>query len=138
MRPTTIFEKLTASILNVLIVFVCFLPIYFIFHINLFYSKIALILIFFLYQIISLIFESKRDVGMVVVGSHWKEKYGLGQHIIYSFLYTLSFSTLLFWIYFPFDLFLTNMLLLQLPTVLLKGTTFHGFLSGNMETVKND
>ena len=73
---------------------------------------------------------------MMILNIHWKEKYPLKNQLIHSVLYTASFSTLLFWVWFPLDLFLINMLLLQLPTILLTGTTFHGYLSGNMVTVK--
>lgn len=52
--------------------------------------------------------------------------------ILYTFLYSLSFSTIVIWIFYPFDLLLFNLLFIQLPTVLLTGTTLHGYLSGRM------
>jgi hypothetical protein len=73
---------------------------------------------------------------MIILGSKWKKKYPFLNQFIYIILYTLSFSTLLFYVFFPFDLFLANMFLFQLPMVLIKKTTLHGFLSGNMAGVK--
>ncbi len=74
---------------------------------------------------------------MTIVGTYWAKDYPLKNQLIWLSLYTLSFSTLLFWVFFPFDLFLINMLCLQLPMILIKKTTLHGFLSGQMVTIKN-
>jgi len=73
---------------------------------------------------------------MIILNTYWKKDYSFFNYLIFVILYTLSFSTLLFYIYFPLDLFLMNMALLQLPTVILKKTTFHGLLSGNIIGVK--
>jgi hypothetical protein len=73
---------------------------------------------------------------MIILGIKWKEEYSLKQQLIYVFLYSLSFSTIVIWIFFPFDLLLFNLLFIQLPTVLLTGTTLHGFLSGRMSGYK--
>jgi len=72
---------------------------------------------------------------MMIVKTYWKEDYPKINQIIYAVLYTASFATLFIWIWFPFDLFLFNMIFLQLPCVLLTGTTLHGYLSGGMTTV---
>ena len=69
---------------------------------------------------------------MIILGIKWKEEYPLKQQIIYVLLYTLSFSTVVIWIYFPFDLLFFNLLFIQLPTVILTGSTLHGYLSGRM------
>lgn len=61
-------------------------------------------------------------------------KYTYAQKSIYSILYTASFATLFFYIFFPLDIFLVNMLCVQLPLIRMTGTTLHGFLSGNMRT----
>jgi hypothetical protein len=73
---------------------------------------------------------------MIILNISWKEEYPLKQQIIYTFLYSLSFSTIVIWIFFPFDLLLFNLLCIQLPTVLLTGTTLHGYLSGKMSGYK--
>ncbi|HPQ79900.1 MAG TPA: hypothetical protein PLG47_05570, partial [Candidatus Dojkabacteria bacterium] len=57
------------------------------------------------------------------------------QIVIYAILYTLSYTTVVFYILFPFDLLIINLLFLQLPFVILKRTTLHGYLSGNMCTI---
>ena len=71
---------------------------------------------------------------MRIAGTVWEKPYTRFQRNIYSILYTLSFSTLFFHILFPFDLFIVNMMALQLPTIIISGTTLHGLLSGNMRS----
>jgi hypothetical protein len=73
---------------------------------------------------------------MIILKARWKGDNSYWNFLLFISLYTLSFSTLLFYIVFPFDLFLINMILLQIPTIILKKTTFHGFLSGNMIGIK--
>ncbi len=134
MRETSAFEKLATSALNVFFVLIIFLPLYFLVD-DIFTKKLILIGIFFGYNIIFLLFNQNRCLGMMIMKTKYAKKYSKSQHFICSVLYTLSFSTLLFWIFFPFDLFLFNMLLIQLPIVILKKTTLHGYLSGNITTV---
>jgi hypothetical protein len=74
---------------------------------------------------------------MMILGLHWRETYGVGRLSIYGFLYLLSLSTVLFWVFVPFDLLLANMVLVQLPCVILTRTTLHGFLSGGVTTVRS-
>jgi len=130
---TNWFEKLSVSIINVAFVVIIFIPLSFLLDIN---WRLLLILIFFTYNLFFLLFNHNRCLGTIILGFKWKKDYSFLNHLIFIILYTLSFSTLLFYIYFPFDLFLINMFLLQLPIVLIKGTTLHGFLSGNMVGVK--
>jgi hypothetical protein len=73
---------------------------------------------------------------MIILNIDWKEQYPFKQQIFYVFLYSLSFSTIVVWVFFPFDLLLFNLLCIQLPTVLLTGTTLHGHLSGRMSGYK--
>jgi ABC-type long-subunit fatty acid transport system fused permease/ATPase subunit len=73
-----------------------------------------------------------------IISETLAKKYSKPKQITYSILYTLSFSTILFSIFFPFDLLLFNILLLQLPTIIFKKTTLQGYLSGNITTVKNN
>ena len=105
MRPTNVFEKLGASILNAAIVLLISLPFYFLWGFGIGW-KCSVIAIFFMVEFAFFIFGHDRDIGMRAVGSKWKGRYSLGRHFIYNIFYTLSFSTLFFWIWFPFDLFL--------------------------------
>ena len=136
MRETNFIEKFLASVLNVLIVGIFFFPVIF-FDVDLISKKIVFISLFLLYNLLVLIFNKNRCFGMIILKTQWKEKYPFANQIIYILLYTLSFSTLLFWVYFPLDLFLLNMLVFQLPVVIVKKTTLHGYISGNMITVKS-
>ena len=134
MQDTSIIEKLVPSIINVAIVLLISSPIL-ILKSSVLEKKLIIIGLFFLYGLIFIFFNNGRDLGMILFKTYWKEHYPLIQMLIYNFLYTLSFSTLFFWKFFPFDIFLFNMLVLQLPIILLTGTTLHGFLSGGMTTV---
>ena len=67
---------------------------------------------------------------MRIINAEWEDEYSLKRKLLYSFLYTLSFSTFLIWIWFPFDLLILNLLLLQLPFVLITGRTVHGYFAG--------
>ncbi len=69
-----------------------------------------------------------RCVGMYWAGLRWQ--HGVSSPLLYAALYTAGFATLLFWVVFPFDLLLINLLCLQLPCYLLTGTTAHAWLSG--------
>ncbi|KKU15575.1 hypothetical protein A3I34_02570 [Candidatus Jorgensenbacteria bacterium RIFCSPLOWO2_02_FULL_45_12] len=135
MRETNIVEKFLASVINVAVVGIVFFP--FIFSdVSSLIKKLILIVIFLLYNLLVLIFNKNRCIGMVCLRTRWKENYPFVNQAIYILLYTLSFSTLLFHVYFLFDLFLLNMIFLQLPMVVLKKNTLHGYLSGKMITVK--
>jgi hypothetical protein len=133
MTETNWFDKLFASIINVAFVVTFLVPLNYLLNIN---WKILLIGIFFLYNLYFLIFNKNRCLGMVLLGFRWKRDYKLYNHLIFIVLYTLSFSTLLFHIFFPFDIFLINMFLFQLPMVLKHKTTLHGYLSGKMVGMK--
>jgi len=132
-RVTYWYEKLLASVINVTFVVIIFIPLFFL---TKFDWKFLLISIFFIYNLFFLIFNKNRALGMIILKTYWKKNYPFINCFIFIILYTLSFSTLLFYIYFPLDLFWANMLFLQLPTIILKKTTFHGWLSGNMIGVK--
>lgn len=134
MQTTNLGYKILPSLVNVGMTFIVALPFYFIFS-DKFWWKILWILIFFIYN---LLFETifDRCPGMMLIGSHYDKTRNLGQKILYVILYSLSFSTLLFHLWFPFDLLLINLLLIQSPFILITKTTFHGFVSGNVKTVK--
>lgn len=126
--PTTPLEKLLASAVNAVFVILISLPIGVWSDFSVVWS-ITAVLMFFVMQIADTHRRiGFRCLGMRVTGSRWERTYRRGQKVLYSFLYTLSFATLFVHVYAPFDVFLANMLLLQLPTVLLTGTTFHGWV----------
>ena len=134
MRPTNVFEKLGVSVINAAIAFIISSPFYFLWGSGIGW-RVSVIVAFFVIEFIFFIFGHDRDIGMRVVKSKWKGRYSLWRHFIYNIFYTLSFSTLFFCIWFPFDMFLFNMFFIQLPMVLATGTTLHGYLAGT-QTVK--
>lgn len=136
MKDTTAFEKSLTSIINIVVILIIFTPIYFFITDN-FLRKIILIWLFFVYNLLFLLFNNNRCIWMIIMKTNYDKIYSKRQHFLYIILYTLSFSTLFFWIYFPFDLFLFNILILQLPIILLTKTTLHGYLSGNIKTIKD-
>jgi hypothetical protein len=131
MRRTTAFEKLAASGINAALALslASLIPANF---------ALSAVFVFFVYSLVCIAAKDSRDLGMVAVGSQWEHRYPIWQHLVYDCLYALSFSTLFVHLRFPLDLFLANMLILQLPCVLLTGTTLHGFLSGDMATIIDD
>jgi len=134
-KNTNAIQKLSVSILNTLFVVLLSIPFYFIYGFSNIY-KLILVLIFFLYNLTFIFLTKNRCLGMIILGIKWKEQYPLKQQLLYVFLYSLSFSTIVIWIFFPFDLLLFNLLLIQLPCVLITGTTLHGYLSGKMSGFK--
>lgn len=134
-KNTNALQKLSVSIINTIFVALLSLPFYFLYGFSTNY-KIILVVIFFLYNLSFLFLTNNRCLGMIILGIKWKEEYPLKQQLLYTFLYSLSFSTIVIWIFFPFDLLLFNLLLIQLPTVLLTGSTLHGHLSGRMSGYK--
>jgi len=97
-------------------------------------AKIFIILLFFLYNLYFLIFHQGRDLGMFLLDIDWRDNYPFKNKIAYLVLYTASFASLFYYVIFPFDLFLINILILQLPTVLLKELTFQQRFAGNLQT----
>jgi hypothetical protein len=98
--------------------------------------KWILVALFFAENVEAMIFHAYRLPGMYLLGSRWKTSYPISRQLLHAVLYSASFSTLLFWVWFPGDLLLLNLLCLQLPSVLATGTTLHGFLAGNMVDIK--
>ena len=134
MLPVTSIQKLENSIINALFVFFISLP--FILFVKIaIQRKLLLVLFFLLYKLGVVFFNKGRSLGMMLTKTHWKENYPLHKHLLHSFWYALSFSTLLFWIFFPFDIFFLNMLL-QYFFIKKKGMTLSEYLSGGMEAVK--
>jgi hypothetical protein len=134
MKTTNIFEKLFSSITNIAFTFVLSIPFLLIYG-DTTKWKITWVGIFFLYNCI-FEFVYNRCLGMMFSGTYYeKEKTG-SQKIIYVSLYSISFSTILFYIWFPFDILILNLILIQLPFVLITGNTFHGFVSGKIKTIR--
>lgn len=132
MKTTSAITKLLISAVNVLTTFVLSLPflMYYGFGTE---WKLIWVAIFFIYNlIVELVWG--RCVGMMFFKAQYESQKPMWQKIIYIFLYTASFSTLFFHIWFLFDILLINLLLVQLPCILLTGTTLHGLLSGNIRT----
>lgn len=135
MRPTNLFEKVSVSFINASIALVLSAPLYWQWG-NSLNWKLCAIGIFFLYEIVFAVSKEKRDLGMRIVGNYWQIIPSSQSYIFYNLFYSLSFATLFFYFWFPFDLFLVNILLLQLPMVILTKTTLHAYLFG-LTTIKN-
>lgn len=134
-RKTSAFEKLLPSAVNASVALTISFPFLIVFGFGNTW-KFSIIAIFFLVSIMFMLFNKNRDLGMILTKTYWEKGYPKRQQLLYNFLYALSFSTLFFYIRFHFDVFILNILLLQLPTIFLTGTTLHGYLSGGMTTVK--
>ncbi len=132
--PTNVFEKVIPSFINAVIAFGLATPALIIFGPGLVW-KILVIVIFGLYESFVFLFFKDRCLGMKIMDTYWASKYSFKQHLVYNIFYTLSFATFLIYIWFPLDLLLFNLLAIQLPSVLMEGTTLHGYLGG-MRTVK--
>lgn len=134
MRKTTILEKVFPAIINVVVVFLVsqlFLP----FTDDLIGERWTFIIVYFIYNFVFLFLEGRRDLGMIAFDTYWEKDYTRLNKVIYSLLSTASFATLLYSVWFSLDLFLINMVILQLPTVIKTGYTLPGLLSGKMVTV---
>lgn len=128
-RYSNAFEKLLVSIINVFTVFLISTPILLYLGFTLEY-RIFFVFLFFVQDLIYIFFFNNRYLGMRILNIEWEREYSIKKEILYSLLYTLSFSTFLIWIWFPFDLLIFNILLIQLPFVLTTGKTLHGYLTG--------
>lgn len=133
MRQTHWQEKLSASFVNVLLVLLISIPVFLKFHGD-YHWKIITALIFFGYETLCFMTPGKRDLGMFTIRTSWKNVPGFGRYIGYNLLYTLSFATVLWHIWFIPDLFLLNMCLIQIPFIFICNNTFHGQVTG-MATV---
>ena len=123
MKNTNAIYKLLQSVVNVVATSVLSVPFLLLYGPTLKW-KISWVVIFFLYNIF-FEFVYGRCLGMMVFHTQYESKKSSPEKILYISLYTASFSTLLFYIWFPFDLLIFNLLILQIPCVLLTGTTVH-------------
>lgn len=131
---STLVQKAFASLANVGLAFVVSLPVGYAFGFG-FEWKIAMISMFFIYNVVTVFTPGFRGLGMRGVGTQWERNYPWWQRILYSIFYTASLATLLFWMFFPLDIFILNMIA-QLVAVRLTGTTVHGLLAGGMRSVQ--
>ncbi len=136
MTKTTALEKLLVSLINTLPVVICSLPFLVLWGFVIEY-RIALAIIFLTQQLIIVFTPHRRSLGMIILNVSWNKTYTVFSHLIYALLYSLSFSTIVFWVVFPFDVLILNLLFVQLPMVYFTGYTLHGYLSGKMSGHKN-
>jgi hypothetical protein len=130
-RPTSALEKLAVSLINAAVALVFLLP-FLAGSFDRLELKLIFVGLFFTENLVAIVFHQYRLPGMWLLQTHWKKRYPLSQQLLHALLYTVSFSTLVFWVWLPGDLLLLNLLVLQLPCILLTGTTLHGWLAGNM------
>ncbi len=135
MRITNVLEKLLPSAINLVVVLLLASPFLIIWGAGLKW-KVVTIGIFAVYNLAFAVFNKNRCLGMMLLHTYWQKDFSLLQKLIYVILYTASFATFFYWVYFPFDLLLVNLLLVQLPFVLIKQTTLHGYLAGNNRTTR--
>lgn len=133
-RPTTALEKVTASAINAVFAFGCATPFLIAWGPTLSW-KISVVVIFALYEALVFSLYKDRCFGMQILNMYHKYRFNKHDHILYCIFYALSFSSCLIYIWFPFDLLLVNIFFVQLPVVLMTGTTLHGWLSG-IESVR--
>ena len=108
-RTINIPEKLFLSSIKLIISLIISTPFFLLWGLSVEW-KISVIVISFLYSVFFLIFNKNRGMAMIITRTYWEKHYSWLNHVIFIILYTLSFSTLFFWIVFPFDLFIANML----------------------------
>ncbi|QQG52314.1 MAG: hypothetical protein HY931_03170 [Candidatus Falkowbacteria bacterium] len=134
-RTTVAHQKLLASLVNVSTVAIISFPAFYIFGFDLRF-KLSVLATFFAYETFFGFFKEKRDLGMLVVGSYWHDNVSFLRYCAYNLLYTISFSSMLFYVWFPFDILLFNIIVVQLTCVLITGDTLHGGLTGMRTVVK--
>ena len=67
---------------------------------------------------------------MMVAGTYLRQP----ANLYYIVLYTISFSTLFYWLLWPFDLLLINAAC-QIPCYVFTRNTFHGFIAGQFTEI---
>lgn len=134
-RETTMLEKLITSLINAGVAFLFLMPFMWA-DFSTLELKLLFIGLFFAENLLAIFFLDYRLPGMQFQDTRWKKPYSKSLQFIHATLYTASFASMLFWIWIPGDLLVLNILLLQLPCILLTKTTLHGLLAGNMVDVK--
>jgi hypothetical protein len=113
-------HKATASSVNVAVVFMLTGPVYLTAGIE--WWRVSCIALFFSYNLLL----SHRCLGQMIA----RTRQNLPTNPAYAALYTASFATLLFWVWFPLDVALANGLFVQLPCLMIYGNTLHGLATG--------
>jgi hypothetical protein len=137
MKSSPLLLKILASVINVIISLLVWAVLRSIDN-EFFDNKIWLVFLFYTYNVIFIFFEKDgREPGMKLAKTYYEKDYSIFQKILYCTLYTASFASLIYWIVFPLDIFILNMLCLQLPAFLMKRNTFHGLIS-DVRTMKRN
>src|SRR3989344_6285915 len=99
-------------------------------------GQIMAVVVFFVYNFLC---ESCLGCcgGMWFFGRKWRVQKTIWRKMLYIICYTISFSTLVLYVYVPLDLFVINMVFFQLLCIIIKQNTLHGYI-GDMETVYPD
>ncbi len=74
---------------------------------------------------------------MALVGTNWKESYPQTKQFIFVIANTLSFASIFYHVFFPFDLLLFNLVLLQVPSLFYGGMYFPQYIAGKMQMSTN-
>ena len=130
---TTALDKLLVSVINTALVFVISSP-----FLLLPQWRYIFVGLFLVYQVMTALSKSGRGIGQRLLHVYWAKDYSLKNRLIFAVLYSASFSTILVWVFFPFDLLLFNLICVQLPMVYFTGYTLHGYLSGKMYGVRKE
>jgi len=125
MITTTAVEKASASVINIL-AFGCI-----VWPFMNYLSVASCCVLFFLFQSLFFLRDDKRDIGMLIVGSRYERGYSRRQYLLYTCLYTFSVMT----VFYP-GIFALNMLM-QIACIMMTGTTIHGYLAGEIKTVRS-
>jgi hypothetical protein len=120
-------QKVAASTVNCVIVFTASVPFYLMFSVDAW--RAATVILFFSYNMIF----RKRCIGMMLVGTYSEKP----ASPVYAALYTLSFSTVLWYWIFPLDLALAYGFTVQAPCVMLTGNTLHGWITNEGTRTNN-
>lgn len=130
--PNKPLEKLRNSIIHLLILVALFSPI-FLFTKDPVTLKVLFVLFVFISQLFFVLLNNGRTFSHMIFKTYHKESYKIWQYFVWSIFYSLSVSTILFWVFFPFDLLILN-LLIQYIVYVKTGTTTHQLLAGKMIT----
>ncbi len=129
-RQTTRLEKIIASLVNIGVCFILSLPILIVYRSRVQW-QIAFVVAAGIYQVIVATILRDRCLGLRAIKARWEqERYPTRRRIIFHTLYFLHDASVAVWIFFPFDIFLANILILQLPLLLIANSTFQNWTSG--------
>lgn len=125
-------EKLLPSLINVLITLCATLALEKIINVE---WRVLWVAVFFIYNMTCELCLGKC-LGMIICRTFYEKDRTRIQRVLYVSLYTLSFASLLFHIFFLLDLAILNFLFLQIPFILKTGNTAHGFAAGGVATTR--